>query len=357
MSMETIEWLNRNTLVGYTDKRGPAWHYRKGDAASEGNHFPGAVPVSRVDDLFGWSALALPFRVEIPEVITQDGVTPVRVVQVPDRVAIVHEVTGDVLGVFRDSYRVTQYREALVEKLSAIVGESRGDLGVGSAGLLRLGAVAWVMLEAPENRVAPNGFAFREHILATTSHDGTLANTYTECATAVVCDNTLAGALGERGVRRYSSKHSKHSVIDIADAQKALGILTTGGDALETAIMALTKKKVSAAKFGAFVEAWAPVPEDPKNTRGLTVAEKKRAALTELWNRDDRVVPWKGTAFGVVQAVNTYDQHVAAVRNGSGDEGGKGAVRYARSVLAAADGTLSDRTSDTRKLLATVGVL
>jgi phage/plasmid-like protein (TIGR03299 family) len=198
------------------------------------------------------------------------------------------------------------------------------------------------MLESPENRVMKNGFAFREHILATTSHDGTLANTYTECSTAVVCDNTFAAAMGERG-RRYTSKHSKNAVIDIEGAREALGILVEGGNAFEDWAMSLTKKRVSAQKFGEFVEAWAPVPEDPKNNRGRTVAEKKRATLTELYKSDDRVTPWKGTAFGVVQAVNTYGQHYAAVRNGADSESGKGAIRYARSILAAADGTLAQQ--------------
>jgi hypothetical protein len=26
--METAQWLNRNVLIGYTDQRGTAWHYR-----------------------------------------------------------------------------------------------------------------------------------------------------------------------------------------------------------------------------------------------------------------------------------------------------------------------------------------
>jgi hypothetical protein len=31
-------------------------------------------------------------------------------------------------------------------------------------------------------------------------------------------------------------------------------------------------------------------------------------------DRPGRVSPWKGTAFGVVQMVNTYDQHLSIVR-------------------------------------------
>lgn len=48
MSRETSEWLNRNVLVGFTDKRGNAWHYKADDQGDEPNHYPGPVPVADV---------------------------------------------------------------------------------------------------------------------------------------------------------------------------------------------------------------------------------------------------------------------------------------------------------------------
>ena len=30
MSQETSQWLNTRTLIGFTDKRGNAWHYAGG---------------------------------------------------------------------------------------------------------------------------------------------------------------------------------------------------------------------------------------------------------------------------------------------------------------------------------------
>lgn len=37
------------------------------------------------------------------------------------------------------------------------------------------------------------------------------------------------------------------------------------------------------------------------------IAEKKRAGLQKLYTHDLRVAPWAGTAYGVLQAANTYD--------------------------------------------------
>jgi hypothetical protein len=44
------------------------------------------------------------------------------------------------------------------------------------------------------------------------------------------------------------------------------------------------------------------------------MAAKKRSRLDSLYRNDDRVNPWSGTAQGVLQAVNTYENHLGAIR-------------------------------------------
>jgi len=57
MSKETSEWLNQNVLVGYTETRGNAWHYKASDQGEEANHYDGAVPLEDVNRrLFDWEA-------------------------------------------------------------------------------------------------------------------------------------------------------------------------------------------------------------------------------------------------------------------------------------------------------------
>ena len=48
MSNETGEWLNTMTLIGFTEKRGNAWHYREELQGDEPNHYVGPVPVEDV---------------------------------------------------------------------------------------------------------------------------------------------------------------------------------------------------------------------------------------------------------------------------------------------------------------------
>ena len=55
MSTESSEWLNRNVLIGFTDKRGRAWHYRKSEQGQEPNHYSGPIPLGDVERrLFAW---------------------------------------------------------------------------------------------------------------------------------------------------------------------------------------------------------------------------------------------------------------------------------------------------------------
>ena len=48
MSEETVHDLNSSTLIGNTDARGTAWHYRAEHQGDEPNHYPGPIPVADV---------------------------------------------------------------------------------------------------------------------------------------------------------------------------------------------------------------------------------------------------------------------------------------------------------------------
>jgi hypothetical protein len=111
MSKETLEWLNRNTLIGFTNKRSRACHYRASEQGSELNHYPGAIPVADVKRRsFSWQALELPINIEIPAglgdmtTISDEGL-PIRFQRVPGRKAIAASDDFSVLGVFKDGYQ------------------------------------------------------------------------------------------------------------------------------------------------------------------------------------------------------------------------------------------------------------
>jgi phage/plasmid-like protein (TIGR03299 family) len=332
MSKETLEWLNANTLIGFTAKRGTAWHYRSDLQAAEPNHYPGPVPVQDVKRrLFGWEALSSPVYVESP---VTGGI-----VAVPRRQAIVRSDNGHVMGIFTDDYQPHPYVEWLINTIATLLD---ADLSIGSAGLLKGGAVAWVSVEVPDNITTPEGVEFRPHLFGATSFDGSLSTTFKRAVTNIVCDNTMAAGLAEAG-QQIKIKHSRHSKLRLAEARDALNIVYEIADDFAAEVTRLCQLTVRENEWAAFLDAHAPLPEE--RGRARTMAENKRESLSRLWRHDNRVAPWRGTAWGVVQAIKTYAHHEQIVR---------GAVRAERNMLRAVTGGIDDLDQATLHTLSTV---
>lgn len=345
MSTETLQWLNTNTLIGYTDQRGHAWHYRASDQGDEPNHYPAAVPVDDVHRrLFHWTAAQRPVLVSLPasmdDATTMDDTgQPVRLVTVDGRQAITRSDTGAVLGIFADSYQPHQPGEWLVDTVATILGD---ELGIGSAGLLKGGAVAWVQVETPDTMSTPEGLDFRPNLLAATSFDGSLATTYARTATVVVCDNTLTAGLARADVK-VRVKHTKYSHLRIEDARAALEIVERTAEDFAAEVGRLARWEVPTRSWSLFLDAVCPVDESAVTTRSATLAADKRASLERLYRYDARCAPWTGTALGVLQAVNTWGHHEKTVR---------GATRAERNQLNVVMGTTAAADAEALDILA-----
>ncbi|MER5257432.1 MULTISPECIES: DUF932 domain-containing protein [unclassified Streptomyces] len=329
MSKESLEWLNANTLIGFTDQRGSAWHYRADLQSAQTNHYPGAIPVDDVKRrLFGWQAVASPVYVESP---VTGGLVPA-----PERRAFVRSDTGHVLGIFGDGYQAHAYEEWLIDTIAQLLD---ADLAIGSAGLLRQGAVAWVSVEVPENIVTPEGVEFRPHLFGATSFDGSLATTFKRAVTNIVCDNTMSAGLAEAG-QQLKIRHSRYSQLRLGEARQALNIVYEIADDFAAEVKRLCETTVTDRQWADFLDAHAPLPREPGRSR--TMAEHKRDSLERLWRNDLRVAPWQHTAYGVLQAVNTFTHHEQTVR---------GAVRAERNMLRAVAGGVDDLDLGTLRTL------
>lgn len=330
MSKESSLWLNTMTLIGFTEKRGNAWHYRSEDQGAESNHYPEAIPVDDVlRRLFNFEVVEAPLY--IPD--GNGGFS-----EVPGRKAMVTDDTRDVMGVFKSGYLGHQYPEWLLDGPANLIDTSKGELGIGSAGLLKNRAVAWVSVEVPDSITTPEGIEFRPNLLACTSFDGSMATTYKRVVTAVVCDNTLSAGLSEGG-QVFRVKHSSNSGMKLAEAREALAIIHTVADEFAAEVAKLAAWKVTTREFDLLLDAMIPVPEIPAGktvTAAFTRASNKHDEIRKLYNNDVRVTPWKGTALGVLQAFNTYEHHVAS-RKGSAHRAQVNMLRAVDGTTAAAD--------------------
>jgi len=303
MSRETLDYLNKNMLIGFTEKRGNAWHYRADLQSEEPNHYDGAIPLEDVRRrLFSWKAVEETMYVKSPN----------GYVEVPNRKAIIRDDSYEVLGVPSSRYAPHQYDDVLLGAVSNILDD---DLSIGSAGVLKGGAIAFVQVEMPENVKGAGGVEFRPNLLATTSFNGSIATTYKRTVTIVVCDNTRDAALREDG-EAYTVRHTANSSLRLQDARTALNVVHTMADDFQRELEALLSQKVSDKHYEKFVAKYVPTPEKDAQ-QAITRAENTRSILRNLWTNDERVTPWKGTAYGVLQAVNTYRHHFRPTRGGT----------------------------------------
>lgn len=330
MSAETREWLSTQTLIGMTDRRGTAWHYRKGD----NNHYASGVPEQDVlDRLFNWTA--------VQGEVTATALTNTGVLQATaaDKKAVMHSTTGQILGIHGATYQIHQYKDWLLTNVSALLDSP--DLVIGSAGLLQGGRKAWVQIEM-QDTLEVKGEAFRPFLTAATSHDGSMATSYVRGITRVVCDNSLSAAL-RRADASFKVRHSTNSLSKIGAARDALGIIHQVAEDFEAEMNALTAQVVTDAQWKDFVTAFTATKSDSKRSQNM--AQAKAGELHRLWNHDVRVAPWKNSAYGVVMAVNTHGQHLRTV---------KGMERAERNQLNAINGTTFKEDQAALDLLATV---
>ena len=309
MSQETYEWLNTNTLIGFTDKRGRAWHYRESEQGAEPNHYPMEIPVEDIKRrLFDWTP-----AIGSSESTWTDADGNPHTSVWKNRITLIHPHTGYRLGEFTDGFTPHDYSHWLVD-LSQDVMDS--DLGAASAGLLQGGKIAWVQFEMPETCDTPEGVSYRPFYLATDSLDGSIATTHLRGAQLVVCDNTRAAALNASDTLKAKSRHSKYSVAKIGDFRDKLQIIHQTADDFAEEISRECQMAVSDQQWDEFLTLHCldGKKEVPAKGRGLTLYDNHRDALNNLWNNDVRVSPWRNTGFGVVQAVNTYEHHVKTVQ-------------------------------------------
>jgi phage/plasmid-like protein (TIGR03299 family) len=306
MTRETLEDLNAN-LIGFTDKRGTAWHYRANLQGAEPNHYPGAIPVADVRRrLFNWK----PAVGTSETTYVDEEVGDVTLVDAT-RQQIIRPDTQTVRGVFKQGYKVHDYSEWLLDGVEEILS---ADIKIGSAGLLKKGAVAWVQVEM-EDTLSACGVEFRPFLTAGTSLDGSMATNVITGAQAVVCDNTYDAAQAG-AARAIRVKHSTNSGFRLDEVRAALDIVEAVAANFTAQLEQLTAEVVSPLRFDKWVDAYTELAK-AKEGRSLTMAQSKGAALRRLWANDERVAPWKGTAWGVLAAASTYVHHVATVKGAS----------------------------------------
>lgn len=322
-------------LIGYTEKRGKAWHYQLASLGDgETNAYPGAIPVKEVRDrLFDWKGLEGSAE---STVITNEGVS-----RYTDdtRKAIVRSDTGKILAFPKNGYQIHQYQDTLIDNVENILD---ANIAIGQAGLMKNGAQAWIQVEMADTMKVQD-VEFRPFLTAVTSMDGSLATQYVHGSTLLVCSNMLRLALSQSSAKKLRIKHTRHSLGKVVDARAALGIIHSVADEFTEQVNALVDQTVTDMQWEEFVGKWAG--SDSDSQRAMTIAQNRQDVLRTLWTEDERVAPWKNTAYGVLAMVNTYGHHYKTVKN---------VTRAERNIANMIDGTQAKEDRQAMDLLADI---
>jgi len=332
--METAEFLNGgNILVG--DGVRPWWLNESLISAmlasgqmTRSPLYDGPVPLDDARELFaeiirGFEVAALREIAtgETPVLFLADGTPyPYRPFVIEGKQAVGPAERDAIFGVFSDGYDTDnhQFADVLLDATAAIIGQ---DVHLQTAGRLRDGAQAFVSVGVPEVFKTPEGVEFAPRLIAGSSFDGKIATHWGRVFQLAVCDNTrdIALAQAQKSGQFVKVKHTKHSALGIANAREALGLIETGAEQFADEIATLCNLPVSSQEWENILNELVPYPTDSdgkvtEKGRGFTMAASKRDALQNLLQGDERVTPWQGTAFGVLQAFNTWNAHDSIVR-------------------------------------------
>jgi phage/plasmid-like protein (TIGR03299 family) len=296
MSHESYDWLSTNVLAGFAEVRPPWW-----SKGGEPNLYPGPVPVQRVKELLcSWQPLA-------ESLYTAD------MQLVPSHKLIVASDDKSHLGVVGADAATHTYGDWLVGTVEECVRPD--ELEVSSAGLLRNRAQAWIQIERPETAVGPDGIKFSPYVTLSTSLDGSLSSQINQNTQMTICDNTLSVTRGQ-GV---AFKHTSRSQSKLGTYRGVMTAIMQGESDFKEVLEKLLASDVSEQAFSRFLASFVPINPDDAPAK-KTRSERKRQEITQLYWGDDRVQQWRGTKFGVVQAVNTWQQHMSQLTNRTGYE-------------------------------------
>jgi phage/plasmid-like protein (TIGR03299 family) len=305
MSTDTKQYARQGFLIGQTNISSDGLH------AVKHGLYPGFIPIEDVKPLFDWEPVSR--TPEYPALVTDSGIIMDHHVDITKQTmwrppgVFGPEDSGAPLGHFgAGSYKAHSYMKWCIENVFSIIDDP--GIGINSAALLNEGAVAAVTISVPKTVVTKTGVEFLPNLIAATSLNGSIASSYVASRIKPVCRNTLMAGL--KGNVAYRLKHTKNSEFKIHDAQEALGIMYASSDEFSAQIDKLVETKKTDRQFDKFVDAWANVD----GAKRKKMVEDRRLALRRMYESDPRVVEWKGTAYGILQAVNTWWHHEQPTR-------------------------------------------
>lgn len=217
--------------------------------------------------------------------------------------------TKSALGIVSPKYKTVQPGEVL--EFFRDLTESQGYV-LNTAGTLFDGKRFWALAKVGDDAIVVGDDRVGGYLLLSTSCDGTLATTAKFTTVRVVCNNTLSMALSKNMASKgvFTLKHT--SKFDPREAKDTLGLATGQFAEFMAAARTLSKKTVTIAKAGDFVES---LLVDTKTVLGEDARKSRQFnKIMDLFKGSamgGTLMGAEGTFWGLVNATTEFVDHNA----------------------------------------------
>ncbi len=225
----------------------------------------------------------------------------------PDNKVLFRSDTNAPLSVVSQRYQVVQPREILefYRDLTEISG-----FELETAGVLKGGRKFWALARTGQTGTLKGKDVSKGYVLLATACDGTLATTAQFTSIRVVCNNTLAIALGNNS-GAVKVPHSTR--FDAEAVKKQLGISVSGWKTFMDNMKALSERKVKNAEVQRFL--LRVFTDEKPGGHTNEGAMNKALSLYQGAGRGSNLPSSKDTAYGLLNAVTEFVDHERRARN------------------------------------------
>jgi phage/plasmid-like protein (TIGR03299 family) len=231
---------------------------------------------------------------------------------VPNWKATVRSTDNRVYGMVSDKYKVVQNTDAFAFT-DELLKNDEVPVQYETAGALNHGSRVWMLARLPEKLVL--GDKVENFLVFSNSHDGTGAVRVAMTPVRVVCQNTLSIAL-KGAKRQWSTKHMGDMDAKMEDARTTLQLATEYMDRFAEEADILAQTHVSDSRFSEITNALFPIPEDDVvSDRKYNNAMLVNAQFQKCYQTTGDLSRFRGTAWGVLNAVSDFVSHTEPLRN------------------------------------------
>jgi phage/plasmid-like protein (TIGR03299 family) len=317
MTAESYQWLAKNVYAA-----GEPWWAKYAKAEGHELHlYENEVPFEDAEQLLaGWEPQPVGLLDEdtVRDAINA-GLTGDDLIRALDPARLdTHKLlkasdTRERMDVTSIEYNPHLYRNWLTGTVKECIGD---DVIIKSAGMFQNRNQAFVNIERPDSAVGPDGIKFSPFISLSTSYNRTMASLINQNTQLAVCDNTLRIAQGQGLASKI--RHTSLSHLRLGEHRGVAARLAAGETDFRAELERELAVKVSDIEFSRFIDKFVPIDEVNDHPKKKARSERVRQELTQLYNSpDERIQGWRGTEFGVVQTVNTWQQHMSQLKNGT----------------------------------------